>query len=32
MREAARSLVQTRYSREPFLAQMMALYDQVQHS
>ena len=31
MREAARSLVQARYSREPFLAQMMALYDRVQH-
>ena len=27
--KAARSLVQTRYSREPFLAQMIALYDQV---
>jgi glycosyltransferase involved in cell wall biosynthesis len=29
MREAARTLVEARYSREPFLAQMMALYEKV---
>jgi polysaccharide biosynthesis protein PslH len=32
MREAARTLVEARYSREPFLAQMMALYDRVRRS
>jgi glycosyltransferase involved in cell wall biosynthesis len=32
MRQAARELVQTRYSREPFLAQMTALYERVARS
>ena len=29
MREAARALVEERYSREPFLTGMLALYDRV---
>ena len=32
LREAARALVEARYSREPFLAQMLALYDRVGRS
>lgn len=32
MRQAARDLVQARYSREPFLAQMTALYERVVRS
>jgi glycosyltransferase involved in cell wall biosynthesis len=32
MRQAARELVEARYSREPFLTQMVALYDRVARS